>query len=174
MDKYTDWHKIFPGSGQGKQYPYLEQWIPHHNPNTIIDYGCGKGGTIAWLNTLFPDTHIDGYDPGNEQYRTKPTEHYDLLINCDVLEHIDELDLEHTLQHMASLADTLMLIIDTTPAKKRLPDGRNAHITLWEPNKWLWHTKKYTGFTSTHYEIWTQPDPNFTTRTRLCQTLRRL
>jgi len=177
---YTEWHKMFPGSGQGKQYPWLlDKIISNHKANVdrrvvkkqwrvFLDYGCGKGGTAQWLNSLVKNIDIDLYDPGNEQYKhTKFREHYDCVYTCDVLEHIEPKDIHTVIEHTQSLADVNLHIIDMTPAKKRLPDGRNAHVLLQD--KWQWiETFEQHSHTIEEVYPYSIPDPNYNTRERVC------
>ena len=181
---------MFPGSGQGKQYTYLLDNIiqnlkhnryylkkhhgtPKRDPlyRTAVDYGCGKGGTIRWLNGLAPHLTITGYDPGNPQYKDVHLGTYDLAYSCDVLEHIELEDIPHTLEHIQSLAPVNILIIDLTPAKKHLPDGRNAHVTLLPKEEWIdtLEDERYEHHIL-NIQTYSEPDPNFGERTRLCVT----
>ena len=187
---YTDWHRTFPESGKGKQYPWLldkimQNQTQYSNPKlrksekakrwqTFLDYGCGKGGTAEWLRSLIKHTiEIDLYDPGHEPYRDTPLrERYDVVYSCDVLEHIEREDIKRVLAHTQSLADANLHIIDMTPAKKQLPDGRNAHITLLDKHEWI------AVFEAQEHEIeevfpYSQPDPLFNTRDRVCIWTRR-
>jgi hypothetical protein len=72
----------------------------------------------------------------------------DLLINVDVLEHIEERDLDSVLAEMASLCRNAIIIIDTKKAAAILPDGRNAHVTL-RPHVW-WKERLLRHFSSLH------------------------
>ena len=185
---YSDWHKTFPGSGQGKEYPYLLDKILTHNKeasktrsgqqawHAILDYGCGKGGTALWLQSLIKKQPlaIDLYDPGHELYKHTPLrEKYDLVYSCDVLEHIEREDLDATIEHTQALSGHNIHIIDMTPAKKHLPDGRNAHVTLMNTHEWI---ELFEQHDHTIEEVfpYAVPDPNFTTRERVCIWTRRL
>jgi hypothetical protein len=98
----------------------------------ILDYGCGKGTLNDHLGF-----RIKEYDPAIEGKDGEP-DIADLLVCTDVLEHIEEECLEDVLDHMESLAQqALFLTVSTTPAKKFLADGRNAHICLHDPEWWL-------------------------------------
>jgi len=185
-DIYTNWHKTFPGSGQGKQYPYLLEKIkenhrmyrlPHKERWThILDYGCGKGGTMRWLRGLSENLHIDGYDPGHEDYSNTETlkRKYDAIYTADVMEHIEEEDLEDVIKQQQSMANYNIHIIDLTPAKKRLPDGRNAHVTLLDLETWRWHLEAPGTHETVDMRTWTVPDPNYNTRSRLCCILKNI
>ena len=180
---YTDWHKQFPNSGQGKQYPYLlDKILQNHRLhkrvvrsgrkrnrwNTLLDYGCGKGGTAQWLHTLVKDVEIDLYDPGNPQYaNTKLQEQYDLVYSCDVFEHIELEDIHTVIQQCQSLASANIHIIDMTPAKKRLPDGRNAHVTLLNTHQWI-ETFERHSHTIEEVMPYSVEDKRFGTRDRVC------
>jgi hypothetical protein len=60
-----------------------------------------------------------------------------MLISTDVLEHIEPEFVANVLQHMDSLFTRVAyLLIATCPAKKSLPDGRNAHLIQEEPDWW--------------------------------------
>jgi hypothetical protein len=160
----TDFHKLFPKSGVGKQHQYL---IDRLNPkHTILDYGCGKGGTIKWLvKQGFKD--VVGYEPYVEEFSavTRLDKRYDTIYTQDVLEHI-HID-EIPWQLFKVLAQESVHIIDLTPAKKTLANGDNAHITLLPPDVWINMFATHVG-TPIHHMLDIQPDPNFTTRTRLC------
>ena len=188
---YKDWHKTFPGSGQGKQYPYLLEKIKDNHRlnnrvkgetkiwprfNRILDYGCGKGGTMRWLETFCTDLVVDGYDPGHPDYaNTETLKHeYDAIYTADVMEHIEEDDLEAVIRQQQSLSICNIHIIDLTPAKKRLPDGRNAHVTLLDCDEWKWHLEAPGTHAIEDMRLWTIPDPNYGERTRLCCMLRKI
>lgn len=136
-----DYHRHFPGGGVGKQYAWLEQIFRERNygsTNSILDYGCGQGGTALWLETLFPGTHITRYDPYVEQYNDFRDQYYDFIYTADVLEHIPTEELDDTIAIINSCGrGHTAHIIDLDPAKKVLPDGRNAHLSLLSPERWI-------------------------------------
>lgn len=75
-------------------------------PESILEIGCGRGGVLAGLHERFPDATLTGLDISEDVLgyaRTRvPTakfihsdilslnrsEHYDLVIGLDVLEHL--------------------------------------------------------------------------------------
>ena len=98
----------------------------------VLDYGCGK----AKLAELTP-WPIQSYDPCIPKYSERPRP-ADLLVSIDVLEHIEPELLENVLQDMKGLAKrAVYLTVALNPAKKTLPDGRNAHLIVKEPIWWL-------------------------------------
>jgi cyclopropane fatty-acyl-phospholipid synthase-like methyltransferase len=115
----------------------LHPFIDQYHPTSILDFGCGHGALMAGIQETYPDISVEGYDPGNPQYRRIPNRSFDAVVSADVFEHIE---LEH-------LAETLQLIsnkmtkagwfrIACYPAKKHLPDGRNAHLIVQPPAWW--------------------------------------
>lgn len=161
-----DFHKEFPGSGQGKEYPWLLHQLKHVKAHSVLDYGAGKGGTSRWLYAQgYATTAYDPYWPeySNTECLNKV---YDAVFTADVLEHIAVEDIPW--DTFKRLSTHQLHIIDLTPAKKRLKDGRNAHITLLPQEQWVELFSKHMGGTLLHHSTYLTPDPNFTHRERLC------
>lgn len=98
----------------------------------ILDYGCGKCTLQASLP--FP---IQNYDPFIQQHSARPNP-ADIVVCTDVMEHVEEDYVLNVLLDIYSLANKAVFFeIATGPAKKVLPDGRNAHITIKSTNWWL-------------------------------------
>ena len=165
MDK-LDFHRQFPQSGVGKTHDYVSKVLSTSTFTKVLEWGCGKGGALEHYSRLYPHAVFQGYDPYVEHYTTLPKGHWDILYSIDVLEHIEPHTTVETLLHLSSLATQCVLVIDTTPAKKTLEDGRNAHINLRTPDEWL------ELLPSAHnVKIDVQPDKIYGERTRLCATL---
>ena len=150
MEKYfsEDYLKQLQGLHQKKSfgdrpdYSKFKKWIDRCNPQSIIDYGCGKGNLVDALQQEY--NYVEGYDPAVEQFRQLKRTSYDYLISTDVLEHIEYEYIDSVLQHMNSLfSKGAYIIIATTPARNFLPDGRNAHLIQEEPD---WWKEKITNF----------------------------
>lgn len=122
------------GTSSVKYVRFLRPQIRLLAPRSILDYGCGQSRFLESLG-LDPCPDLMRYDPAIPDYATPPDEKADLLVNIDVLEHIDENDLDEVLSQMRSLCNEAIIIVDTSPANHTLPDGRNAHITL-RPHEW--------------------------------------
>ena len=118
----------------GKAYiPLLTNIYLEYECNDILDYGCGKG-KIAKMLRRFP---IRNYDPAIPEFSDMP-EPADLVICLDVMEHIEPECLDNVLEHLRKLVGRIGLIsVSTRLAKKTLPDGRNAHLIVEEPEWWL-------------------------------------
>lgn len=98
----------------------------------VLDYGAGKG-TLA-KNLPFP---IQQYDPAIQEFASAP-QPANLVACLDVLEHIEPECLEAVLNDLQRLAKQALFVeIATRPAKKDLPDGRNAHLIQMHGNWWL-------------------------------------
>ena len=120
-------------------YNDIKKFIEKEQPSNIIDFGCSHGGLISKLKTDFPNISvIDGYDPGVPEFEKLPERNYETLISTDVIEHIEPETLDSTLNYIESLfTKSAWIIIACYPAKKYLPDGRNAHLTIEPPEWWL-------------------------------------
>ena len=61
------------------------------------------------------------------------------MVACiDVLEHVEPQCLESVLDDLKRLTKRVGLFtVHTEPAKKTLPDGRNAHLIQQPPSWWL-------------------------------------
>ncbi len=122
------------GSTSVKNLRFLRPEIQILRPRSIVDYGCGQSPLLDQLELGYP-VELVRYDPAIPAYARKPDKQAELLINVDVLEHIEEGDLDAVLAEMASLCRHAIIVIDTKPAVAILPDGRNAHVTI-RPHDW--------------------------------------
>ena len=122
------------GATSIKNLRFLRPEIKLLRPRSILDYGCGQSRLLEGLNLGYP-AELIRYDPAIPAYSHKPVIAVDLLINVDVLEHIEEADLDAVIGEMASLCRNALIIVDTKPASMVLPDGRNAHVTI-RPHAW--------------------------------------
>lgn len=121
------------------KYSFISDFISTYTPKSIIDYGCARGNIIQKIKCDFPfiDT-VDGYDPGVAEFNTLPTKTYECLICNDVLEHIEPELLANTVNTIENLFyKSAWLIIACYPAKKKLADGRNAHLIIESPEWWI-------------------------------------
>lgn len=97
----------------------------------ILDYGCGNRSLETALGF-----NIHNYDPCIEEFEHNNTPHQ--VVYCgDVLEHIEPELLDNVLADIKRCTLTAgLLVIATRKAKKRLPDGRNAHLTIENADWW--------------------------------------
>lgn len=122
----------------------LEQWMPFIKQlikpgDSVLNYGCGKSQLKATH-----DVHVVNYDPAIPGLDAEP-EPADIVICSEVLEHIEPECLDDVLDHLRALTKQYcFIVIPNGPAKKCLPDGRNAHL-IQEDYKW-WLPKLWSRF----------------------------
>jgi hypothetical protein len=121
-----------------KKYSQVKQFVEKYKPKSILDYGCAHGDLITQLQLDFPDKIIHGFDPGVKKFEVIQEKLYDCIISNDVIEHIEPELLDLTFHYMESLFEKhAWFIIACYPAKKKLPDGRNAHLIIENPDWWI-------------------------------------
>lgn len=102
------------------------------NTQDILDYGCGKSTLAHQLPFA-----IKQYDPAIPKYASLP-EPAEIVVCTEVLEHIEEECLIDVLDHLKLLTKKYgYFTANIRPARKNLPDGRNAHICLKDHREWL-------------------------------------
>lgn len=138
-----------------KQYKVIKDFLTRHSFKSLIDFGCGKGGLISCIKEFHPEIkNVTGYDPGYEEYERLPSEKFECLVSTDALEHIEPEFLEDSLRTINRLfTDYCFLRIACYRAKKTLPDGRNAHLIVEEPEWWVEKIKKFIDGTIEYTEI---------------------
>jgi hypothetical protein len=135
------------GNTSLKSLRLLRPEIQLLKPRSVIDYGCGQSVLVDRLDLGYP-LDLYRYDPAIPAFVEKPKVKADLLINIDVLEHIEEPDLDDVLADMRSMCRDALIVVDTAPAKRLLPDGRNLHVTL-KPHDW-WRARIGKHFGALH------------------------
>ena len=135
IEEYAQLHATQAyGTSSLKSLRLIRPEIQLLRPSSLIDYGCGQSVLLDRLDLGYPIA-LYRYDPAIPAFAKKPKVKADLLINIDVLEHIEERDLDDVLADMRSMCREALIIVDTAPAKRVLPDGRNLHVTL-KPHDW--------------------------------------
>jgi hypothetical protein len=122
----------------------VSQIIDRLEINHLLDYGCGSN--LSLTQTLKPQRKFtyQGYDPGVQKYSKDPVQ-AEMVVCCDVLEHIEPQYLEDVLDHLEELTQVVLFAtVHTGPAAKTLPDGRNAHL-IQRPMEW-WLPKFWERF----------------------------
>lgn len=134
--------KAFSGYSIKDHVEAIAVLVMRNGAGRLLDYGSGKGYQYlsrrvhdAWGGLL---PHC--YDPGVVQLREKPEGTFDGIICTDVMEHIEEADVDAVLADIFGYARDRAFVyfcIACRPAKrKRLPDGRDVHVTVKPPQWW--------------------------------------
>jgi hypothetical protein len=129
-----DFHTARPDYGTSSR-KYVDQVLAMSkqlDTRDILDYGCGK----AFLQKGLPFP-IQNFDPCIDEYNRVPKP-ADIVVCTDVMEHIEPACIFSVVEDLARLTKRILLLdVACRPAKKFLPDGRNAHLTIEKPNWWL-------------------------------------
>ncbi len=133
------------GNTSGKNVPYVRPWLRQLRPRTVLDYGCGQSDLEKDFVPVGVKTFVK-YDPAIPHLSEKPHGTFDCLLCTDVLEHIEERDLPAVIGEIRRYAPHAVLIVDTVLARQKLPDGRNAHVTVKSKKWWQAEFQK-------HYDV---------------------
>ena len=121
------------GSTAESYADFINNLIATHKFNNILDYGAGKCRLKAKLSKI----NYIAYEPSNETYAKTP-EPCQFVVSIDVLEHIEPDYLDNVLDDLKRVTVNYgFFTIHTKPAKKKLPDGRNAHLIQQNMSWWL-------------------------------------
>lgn len=122
---------------RAKMPKHLESFIEEISPRSILDFGCGKGNLVSLMKEKYPEKTILGYDPGNAKFdKSIDNISVDLLVSSDVLEHVEPHLIDETLSYLSTKSKFIYHLISLAPAKRKLPDGRNAHLIQESPEWW--------------------------------------
>jgi cyclopropane fatty-acyl-phospholipid synthase-like methyltransferase len=120
-----------------KAYKLVKPFIEMYQPKSLLDFGCGQGALIQCVLEFHPGTIVAGYDPGSDVFQQMPAEQFESVVSTDALEHVELQRLEETLKILNDkFTKCAFLRIACYPAKKHLPDGRNAHLIVESPDWW--------------------------------------
>lgn len=102
---------------------------------SILDFACGRSDIAAhfWRDG---ERRIAKYDPAIGKFKVMPDGRFDLVLCCDLMEHIPMLWVDQVLFEVKLKGDRVFFGISTKPARAKLPDGRNAHVTLLTKKEW--------------------------------------
>jgi 6-hydroxymethylpterin diphosphokinase MptE-like protein/methyltransferase family protein len=118
------------GVGGEKHAETVLKLVDATKARSVLDYGCGKGT----LGKALP-FGICEYDPAIPG-KTESPRPADLVVCTDVLEHIEPEKLGAVLRDLHRVTRKVgFFVIHTTPAVKKLADGRNTHLIV-EGRRW--------------------------------------
>src|SRR3954447_21617428 len=142
--------KTFPGSSLPPHIARIKMLIDATGARSILDYGSGKGmqyrpqkivtqgREVAESIAEYWDVdEVRCYDPGFAPYSELPSGTFDGVVCTDVLEHLPEEDLDWVLEEIFGFAKRFVFLnVACFPARKSLPNGANAHVTVRDPQWW--------------------------------------
>lgn len=139
LEQYRLMHaqRQFPGTSLRPWLTEITGLVNKTGAQNLLDYGCGLGEQYtvekwhsAWgiLPTL--------YDPAVKGRDVRPKGTFHGVICTDVLEHVPDAEVGGVCADLCHYAERFLFVTVCCRAAKRiLPDGRNAHITI-KPAKW--------------------------------------
>ena len=142
--------QTFPGSSLAVHVTRIKRLIERTGARTILDYGAGKGMQYRPHKVVVDGKHVaDGiaeywdvdevrcFDPGYAPHSKLPEGKFDGVVCTDVLEHCPEEDLPWILEEIFGYANGFVYLnVACFQARKTLPNGENAHITVRSPQWW--------------------------------------
>ena len=144
LDQYRTLHAQgkFLGLSVVKFADDIAKTIEDAGCKTALDFGAGQGHQYMPPHSLDKKWGLDVtcYDPAVLGMEKLPLGKFDLVLCCDVLEHIPEDELDDVIKTVFSKAERCaFFVVCCREAKKKLPDGRNVHLTI-KPLDW-WESK---------------------------------
>lgn len=140
--KYLHKTNLLYGTSSLLYYNKIKNLIREINPINIIDFGCGKGVLSDKIEQELK-IKCTKYDPAIKKYNRIHTKHFDLLICTDVLEHVPIKKMEKLLKKITKLSDTCFFAISCRLATHILPNGENAHCTVFPKEWWKDYLNNY-------------------------------
>lgn len=140
--------ETFDGHTLRKHEAAIADLIGQTGARTLLDFGAGKGtgytraaGEAAdsrvRVHPAWPDVRVTCFDPGYAPFAAPYDGTFDGVISTDVVEHITDEDIDWVLDEMFRAAGKFVYVVAACyPARKALPNGENAHVTLQAPEWW--------------------------------------
>lgn len=144
LAQYQEMHGKAYGTSAYLFFDAIAPQVVALNPSSILDYGCGRSDLAAhfWKDGA---RRIAKYDPAIPQFKEMPDGSFDLALCTDVMEHIPMVEVDRVLGEIKSKARKALFTISMKPARAKLPDGRNAHVTLLNADEWMEWIKSVFG-----------------------------
>lgn len=142
------------GAGGHKWAELVWQLAHKHKAESVLDFGAGKSTLHQALKQNEPAYRFrahycckehgwlknwQNFDPAIEGLDEAPRP-ADLVVSTDCLEHVEPECLVAVLDEIRRCTNkAVLLVVATRPAKKTLPDGRNAHLVQEHMQWWFGH-----------------------------------
>ena len=143
QEQLKELHNKVDSFGKRSKLPdEFKQLLDNNNFNSVLDFGAGKGNLVNTLITDYPNMKVYAYDPVT--FNNPLPDLVDVIYSSDVLEHIEPNLLDETLEDLFNRAEKFQYhLIACHPAKKKLNDGRNAHLIIEDPEWWRSKLEKF-------------------------------
>jgi hypothetical protein len=142
--------QTFPGLSLPPQAPRIKRLIERTGALNLLDYGSGKGRQYDQRDVRLPGgdvvesivdywgvDYVHCYDPSYPPLSALPQGKFDGVVCTDVLEHVPEEDVAWVVEELFGYASRFVYAnVACYRAKKRLPNGENAHCTIRPPEWW--------------------------------------
>lgn len=135
LAQYQKMHGSFYGSSAHLYFDTIAKQVLALNPGSILDFGCGRSDLVAhfWADGR---RRIAKHDAAIGMYQEMPEGQFDLVLCTDVMEHILLQDIDRVLGEIRKKSMRVLFTISLRPARAKLPDGRNAHVSLLSVDEW--------------------------------------
>jgi hypothetical protein len=134
---YSEMHsaRFYGSSATELHLDTVARVVKEINPASILDYGCGRSDLLAhfWLDG---QRRLERYDPAIPAFKRMSGTRVALVLCCDVMEHIPVASVDRVLAEIKEKSARALFTISTKLARAKLPDGRNAHVTLMTRDEW--------------------------------------
>ena len=153
QEQLKDLHSKVDSFGKRSKLPSeFKNLLDNNKFNSVLDFGAGKGNVFNTLVDSYPNATIYAYDPVT--FNTPLPQSVDVIYSSDVLEHIEPELFDETLLDLFNRAEKFQYhLIACHPAKKKLNDGRNAHLIIEEPKWWRSKLENFTDWTITYEDV---------------------
>ena len=126
----------------------IKKIIQNNSYKTLLDYGSGKGdiylNKTKYGDKVFPplkdywNVKPTLFDPGVIKFKKPKSKKFDITISVDVLEHIPPQDLYWVINEIFNFSNkAVFLNVACYAALKLLPNGQNAHVSIFSPEWWF-------------------------------------
>ena len=141
---YSEIHLTDAGYGKTSEelVSQIARYARELSVSSVLDFGCGKSKTVDLIGKLL-NCKVYRYDPAIVEYSKLPVSKSDLVINTDVLEHLDIHEVDYLLSDIAAITQNAYFNISTRPAVKLLSNGENAHATVRSKIWWECKIREY-------------------------------
>lgn len=149
-------HRYSRGSTVRKYIGEIAKLVAEIPTESILDYGSGAGTqyTVDRIHEGWGGPMPALFDPAIPGIDDLPEDVFDGVICTGVLEHIPEPELDLAIGNLAKYARRwALIVVGTGPSpRKRLPDGRNVHVTI-RPATW-WQERIEAAFGDRDIRLW--------------------